>query len=454
MDDARIKTLKDEKVSKAIIKLSIPAIIGMLVMAIYNFVDAVFVSWYDVSAPGALQVVMPVMLIASAIGLSLGIGGASYISRLLGAHKKDRAEQVVSLVFITGIILGVLSTIFNYIFMDKIFSIFATDQANMNMIKNYGTYIIYGYTFMILNMILNNILRSEGSVKYSMIAMISGSILNIILDPIFIFVFDWGVEGAAIATTLSNMFSFVILLFIFLNKKTILHLKIKNMKFDLSIYKEVLIVGLPILFRQFLFSLSMGLLNYAAKQYGGGNELISVIGNMLRTVTIPSYIIFGFGQALQPVAGYNYGAKNPQRVMESFKFTAKITSIIMIITAIIFGLFGSYVIRIFNMSDTMIDYAIKGFRYLSIGLIFLGFTNSVTVFFQALGKGFKALLMSISRQGFFFIPAILILPKILGIDGVLAAQGLSDILSAILAFILFIPYIKTSKIEKLIYKTT
>jgi len=222
MDDSRIKTLKDDSISKAIIKLSIPAIIGMLVMAIYNFVDAVFVSWYDISAPGALQVVMPVMLIASAIGLSLGIGGASYISRLLGANKKERAEQVVSIVFITGIILGVLSTIFNYIYMDDIFSIFATDETDINMIKSYGTYIIYGYTFMILNMILNNILRSEGSVKYSMIAMISGSILNIILDPIFIFVFKWGVQGAAIATTLSNIFSFIILLFIFLNKKTIL----------------------------------------------------------------------------------------------------------------------------------------------------------------------------------------------------------------------------------------
>lgn len=453
MDDARIKTLRDDKVSKAILKLSIPAIAGMLVMAIYNFVDAIYVSWYDATAPGALQVVMPVMLIASAIGLSFGMGGASYISRLLGAHKKERAEQVVATVFFTGIILGILTTVFNYIFMDDIFGIFATSQENMNMIKDYGTYIIFGYTFMILNMILNNMLRSEGSAKLAMMAMISGSVMNLILDPIFIFVLNMGVSGAAIATTLSNMFSFSFLMFLFLSKKTMLHLKLKNLRFEWKIYKEVLVVGLPILIKQILFSFSMGLLNFAAKKYGGGDDLISVIGNMIRTIMIPSYIIFGFGQGFQPVAGYNYGAKKPERVMESFKYTARITSIIMIITAFIFSVFGFVVLRIFNMTDTMMDYAIKGLRYMSVGLLFLGWTNTVTVFFQALGKGVKAMLMSISRQGLFFIPAILLLPNLFRIDGILASQGVADVLSAILAIVLFIPYLKTSGIERVLEKT-
>ncbi len=452
MDDKRIQLLRDTPVNKAIMKLSLPAIIGMLVMAIYNFVDAIWVSWYDPLAPGALQVVMPVMLIASAIGLSFGIGGGSYVSRLLGENNPKRAEKVIATVFVTGIILGILTTVFNYIFMDEIFGIFAEDASNLSMINEYGTYIMLGYTFMILNMILNNHLRSEGSAKYSMIGMSIGAVLNIILDPIFIFTFGWGIAGAAIATTLSNFVSFLVLLYMYQSGKSIVKLHLKQITLEWSIYKEVLVVGLPILFKQLLFSISMGLLNLSAKDTGG-QELVSVIGNMVRVITIPSYIVFGFGQGFQPVAGYNYGADNPKRVMKAFKYTVKMTSIIMIISGLVLSFFGFAIIQIFNMSDTMTEYAVRGFRYFAFGMLFLGLTNTITVFFQALGKGTKAMLMSISRQGLFFIPAILILPNLFGAEGVLFSQAVSDTLSALLGVLLFLPYLKTDSIEKLFQKT-
>ncbi len=451
MEDNRIQILKNEKINKAVNRLSAPAIVGMLVMAVYNFVDTVFVSWVDPIATSATQVVLPVMLIASAIGLSLGVGSASYISRLLGKKDVKTAEKVAMTALVTGIVLGVLTTLFNYLFMEDIFGFFGGNAENMALTIGYGKYILLGYTFMILNMILNNVLRSEGSAKYSMIGMSAGAILNIILDPIFIFVFKLGISGAAMATTLSNMVSFIILLSMFLNKRTLLKLRLKNISFNLKIYKEILVIGLPTFFKQLLFSFSMKLLNTAASQYGG-NDLLGTISIVIRIISIPSYIVFGFGQGFQPVAGYNYGANQPKRVLSSFKYTLKVTTIIMLITAFVFNVFGFLIVRIFQTNEIMREYAILALKYNSIGLVFLGMVNTTTVFFQSLGKGFKAMLMSVARQGLFFIPIVLLLPKFIGINGVLLSQSSADILTLFLGIILVIPYLKSKNLSQLANK--
>ncbi|XFA99502.1 MATE family efflux transporter [Candidatus Izemoplasma sp. B36] len=452
MDDKRISVLRDQPVNKAINKLAAPAIIGMLVMAIYNFVDTVFVSWINTSAPSATQVVLPVMLIASAVGLSLGIGGASYISRLLGMKDKTKAEKVFMTVLTLGLIFGIITTIINYIFMEDIFGFFGANAQIMNMTIDYGKFILLGYSFMILNMILNNSLRAEGSAKFSMIGMGLGALLNIILDPIFIFVFGWGISGAAIATTLSNAISFAILFSFYMRKKSVLKFSPKYISTDKDIYIEIFKVGAPTFVKQLLFSYSMKLLNTTAIELGG-EEFLSTIGIVIRTITIPSYIIFGFGQGFQPVAGYNYGAKKPKRVMDAFKYTLKVTTIIMIVTAFIFSIFGNIILKIFQTTDTIDYYGVLALKYNSIGLLFLGITNTVTVFFQALGKGLKAMLMSISRQGLFFIPIILIIPEFLGVEGVILSQTFSDSLAFILALALVIPYLRTKGIEKLYLKT-
>ena len=449
MEDKRIITLRDEKVNKAINKMATPAIVGMLVMAIYNFVDTIFVSWTNPIATSATQVVLPVMLIASAIGLSFGVGGASYISRLLGQGKKELAEKVVMSALLAGVILGILATIFNYFFMEDIFRFFGANAEIMQLTMDYGKYILLGYTFMIMSMILNNTLRAEGSAKYSMIGMVIGAILNIILDPIFIFTFKLGISGAAIATTVSNAVSFTILLSMYLRKKTVLRFRLKNVTFNWPIYKEILKVGLPTFFKQLLFSFSMKLLNTAAVEYGDGNDLLATIGIVVRIITIPSYIVFGIGQGFQPVAGYNYGANQPKRVLDSFKYTVKITTTVMLVTALILNVFGFLILKLFQTTETMEAYAILALRYQSIGLAFLGVTNTVTIFFQSLGKGFKALLMSISRQGLFFIPMILIIPGVMGIDGVMLSQSFADILAVVLALILVIPYLRERNLKHL-----
>ena len=447
MNDKRINLMKNEKVSKAINKMATPAIIGMLVMAIYNVVDSIFVSWiseegYEVAAT---QVVLPIMLIASSIGLALGMGGGSYISRLLGKNDKLEANKVATVSFFSGIVLGLLITTINIILLEPTLKLFGADINTLELAKDYGQYIIFGYAFTILNMILNNLLRSEGSAKYSMIGMTLGAVLNILLDPIFIFVFGWGIAGAAIATTLSQIISTIILVSFYIKKKTLIKITPKDFKPSIQIYTEILKVGIPTFFRQMLVSVSIGILNNAASDIS--TDLVTAISIMIRVTMIPMYITFGFGQGFQPVAGYNFGAGNKKRVIDSFKYTVFVSIIITSISCLIFLLFGNVVFDIYKSSESVTAYGLVGLKYYAIALLFLGISNTIAVFYQALGRGVEALILSIARQGIFFIPLILILPGVLGVNGVLASQGIADLLTVILSISLIAPFILRNKLD-------
>jgi putative MATE family efflux protein len=445
MNDKRIDLLKNAPVKKAINKMAMPAIIGLLVMAIYNVVDTMFVAWIGTKATGATQVVLPIMLLASAIGLAFGIGGGSYLSRLLGKGDMKKAEQVASTSFYTGLLAGLIFTVLCLSFFEGILTFFGANKDIMSLTKSYGLYIVLGSIVLVLNMVLNNLLRSEGSAKLSMFGMAAGAILNIVLDPLFIFVFDWGIAGAAIATTLSQCVTFVILISHYIKRKTVIHLTIKSIQLKWEIYKEILVVGTPTFFKQLLFSLSIALLNQSSITYGGA-DLLAATGVITRVTMLPTNIVFGLGQGFQPVAGYNIGAGDKKRVMDSLKYTIIISTIVMAITALCMSLFGKQIFYAFKTSSQVASFGIKGLRYYSLGLVLLGFTNTVTVFYQSLGKGRESLFMSVSRQGIFFIPAIIMLPKLLGINGVLMAQLVADILAMILSLIFIIPFIKKDKL--------
>lgn len=454
MNDKRINLMKNEKVSKAINTMAAPAIIGMLVMAIYNVVDGLFVSWISDTGfeMAAVQVVMPVMLIASSIGLALGIGGGSYISRLLGKNNLIEAEKVASVSFVTGVILGVLVTLTNLVLLEPILNLFGADVNTLELAKDYGQYIIIGYAFTILNMIMNNLLRSEGSAKHSMIAMSIGAILNIILDPIFIFVFGLGISGAAIATTISQITVTIILLSTYIRKKSVLRLHPFNFKPSVQIYKEILKVGIPTFLRQMLVSVSIGILNSTATDIS--TNLLSSISIITRATMIPMYITFGYGQGFQPVAGYNFGAGSKQRVLDSFKYSLKVIFFISTAFCIIFLFAGDLIFSAFNANEEVTRYGLIGLRYYAVALIFMGLSNTISILYQAIGKGVEALILSVSRQGLFFIPLILLLPDVIGLgsNGVLMSQSIADLLTLVLSASLVIPFFKNNKIDKLILK--
>lgn len=447
MNDKRINLLAKAPVSKAVNKLAMPAIIGLLVNAIYNLVDTIFIAWISTEATSATQVVLPIILIATALGLGFGIGGGSYLSRLIGQKEMKKAQEVTSTLLFSGIIAGIIFVLLNLLFLEDVLLFFGATTEGMEMAKDYGFFIVISGLFLIVNMILNNLLRGEGSGTYSMIGLATGAILNIILDPIFIFIFDMGISGAAIATMLSYGVSTSLLLYVYFRKLTLIKMKVSSIIPTIRLYKEVLVVGGPTFAKQILFSLSIALLNQTAKKIGG-TELLASIAITFRFTLLTTNILFGIGQGLQPVAGFNFGAQNKERVMKSFWYTMKLTAYVVIVSFLITFIFATQIMDVFKAAPNVKNYGIIGLRYMAVGTIFFGFSNTITIFFLAIGRGLESLILSTARQGFLFIPLLFILANTFGYEGVLATQTVADTLTLLLAVFIFTRFIKLNQLDE------
>ncbi|GMQ57895.1 MATE family efflux transporter [Vallitalea sediminicola] len=432
--DDRSKFLGQEKVSKVITKLAIPAIIGMLVNAVYNFVDTMFVSWIGTNAMSAAQVGFPVFMVLVAFGQLFGIGGSSYTSRLLGENNKKEASKTVTVVYITTVITAVILGVCGLIFLDPLVKMFGANSDNISYTLAYTSILFIGAPFILGNMALNNLLRAEGSSIISMFGLMLGAILNIILDPIFIFVFDMGIAGAALATIIAQAITTIFLLSYYIRKKSLIPMKLSMFKPSKKIYNQILTIGLPTLIRQLLASFSIGLLNKAATGYG--TEAVAAIGIVSKVFMLGFYGLLGYTQGFLPVAGFNYGAKKYQRVLDSTKVSTKVSTIYCIIVFAFFMIFAEPIVMIFRPEAEVASIAIKGLRIWSISLPLLGYSMVINMLFQAIGKAKEAAILSISRQGIMLIPLILILPSVFNLNGVLLAQPIADVLTFILTGIL------------------
>jgi len=435
-NEQRAKLMGEEKIPKVLMKLAFPAIIGMMVTAIYNLVDTFFVSMLGTVAIGAVSVVYPMFMLLSAVGLMYGIGGASFVSRLLGKDQKAKADEVASTTILTSAFTSVIITILLMIFLEPILKMFGATPDIMASAVSYGRVLVFGAVFTILNMTLNNLLRAEGSAKYSMIGLSIGAVLNIVLDPIFIFVFDFGVSGAAIATVISQAVSTLVLISFFARRKTVLHFSFKQFKPSKATYSELYKIGIATFIRQFLMSFSMGLLNTAAAPYGA--EAIASLGIVTKVFSLVAMVIFGYTQGFQPVAGYNYGAGHIERLKEAIRFSLIVTTIFCTISTIIYFTFTPQIIGIFSSDPKVVEISIKAMRAMVMLFPLFGFQTVYATLFQALGRGKEAATLSLSRQGIFFIPAILVLPRIFMLDGVLLAQPFADICTIALTAVLAI----------------
>ena len=445
MEDKRINLLKEAPIKKAVNAMALPAIISMIVVAVYNVVDTMFVSWLGTQATGATQVVLPIVMLISAVGLCFGIGGGSFLSRLLGNKDYEKANKVTSTAFFTVVGGGIIFTILSILFLEPILKVFGASGTIMGFAKDYGFYILVGSLFQMGNMALNNLLRSEGSGKISMMGMAIGAVVNIVIDPIFIFTLDLGISGAAIATTLSQIITFSILLGQFLKHKTVSKIHIKYFTPSSEIYKEIFKVGIPTFLQQFLFGISIGFLNQAAVTAGGDN-LLAAVGIMYKIIMIPTCILFGIGQGFQPVTGYNFGAKNRERVIESLKYSMLVSLIFGLVSAIILFAFGSELMSIFKPEKAVVEYGITGLKINALSMILMSFSNIIAIYYQAIGKGKEALFLSITRQGIFFIPVIFVLPNLIGLNGVFLAQPVADLLTMIITMIIFVPFVKNDRL--------
>lgn len=438
--------MEKESISKVLLKLSVPAIIAMLINAIYNIVDTMFVGMLNnTSAIAAVSIVYPLFMFIGAIGVMFGAGGASYLSRLLGEKKKEEADKTLTSTIIIGCIFSLIFTVISIIFLDKFLLMYGATETIMPYAREYGYTIVLGAVFTIGTGIMSNTIRAEGNSKYSMIATCIGGVINIILDPIFMFEFGMGIKGAAVATVISQIVSFVFLLRYYYSKKSYIKLGIKFFKPTFNMFFEILKIGIPIFVTQVLASFALGFMNLGAKPYG--DAAVAAMGIVFRVMSIGFYIVFGIGQGFQPVAGYNYGAKNFTRLKEAVKLSIKWSIISGIVISILFIVFAEGCMLIFTRDREVINIGIKAFRAASLLFPLFGYVNTYAVLYQALGKALGAFILSISRQGIFYIPLIFILPKFIGLEGVIFCQTAADGLAFIETFIMAIWLNKNLKKE-------
>lgn len=425
--------LSEEKVNKALVSLAIPSIIAMLTTAIYNFVDTLFVSMLRNTAMiAAVTVSFPMVMIMSAIGQGIGIGAGSLISRQLGRKDYPSVGRSVFTGMLMAIVFSALGMALLIGNLEVILPWFGATPDALDFSVRYAMWMIVGMSGIILNMTMNNILRSEGDVKFPMFAIMLGAGLNIILDPIFMF--DWGLnlglEGAAIATIVSQYISTTVLVIRLTNKDSAIRWKITRWLFDTKIAYEIFALGIALFFRQALVSFSMMFINSAAAKYG--TNLVAAIGLAMRSMMIINYVLIGYAQGFQPFAGYNYGAKNFTRLKESIDLSVRWSTIFLVIMTAVLVMFARPIMSIFTTDTEVIYYGSRMFYAICLALPFMGFYQIHMVLFQSLGKAKEAFILSVARQGIFFLPMIWILPVFFAYNGILAAQPAADILTVIL----------------------
>lgn len=416
-------------VGKLITTLSVPTIISMLVTAIYNMADTFFVSKLGTSASGAVGIVFSVMAIIQAIGFTFGMGSGSWISRLLGAKEEEKSKEVAATGFYSAIFLCALMSAIGEWKLNDLMRLLGASETILPYAKDYARYILLAAPIMASSFVLNNILRSEGHAKFAMIGITTGGILNVILDPIFIFAFHLGISGAAIATALSQLISFLILLSYFVMHKTTTRLGIQRISKNPMTYLQIVKNGLPSFSRQGLASIASILLNKQAMIYG--DAAVAAMAIVTKVFQILFSVLIGFGQGFQPVIGFNYGAGIMERVKKAMKFTLKVGMIGMSLAAAAVFLLAPTIMKWFIPDDpAVMEIGIMALRAQSISMPLLPLGVMANMTFQSIGKAWRATIMSAMRQGIFFFPLIFALPALLGIWGVASSQAAADFLTA------------------------
>ena len=437
--EAQYKKMTQTPVSKLIITLGIPTTISMLITNIYNMADSYFVSQISLGAGGATSIVFGVMAILQAFGFMFGHGAGSHISRMLGSKQVDKASKFASTGFFWSMLFGVLIMTVGLIFIRPFMRLLGSTDTILPYAVDYCSFILLAAPAMTGSCVLNNILRYEGKATLAMVGLTTGGILNIALDPLFIFTFKMGIAGAGFATAISQYVSFFILLSLFLAKKTQSRVSLKHFTWDKTIW-QIVATGLPSLARQGLNSVSTMVLNMQAKAFG--DAAIAAMGYVGRTTSLVFSVGLGIGQGFQPVAAFNYGAKKYTRVKKGSWFTLAFgAAFIGVISATCFA-FAPQIIALFRKDPDVLSIGSEALRIHCALLLFVPVTVVVTMLFQSIGKSLPALLLSCLQSGLVFIPLCLTLPHFLGVRGIEMAQPVSHALSALIALPCMLTFLK------------
>lgn len=427
----KMELLGNAPIPKALMALGIPIMIGMLINALYNLVDAYFVGGLGESQMGAISIVFPLGQVVVGLGLMFGNGAASYLSRLLGRGDKDTANKVASTALYSSVLVGAIIIILVTIFLKPILTLLGATDTIMPYALTYARIYVVSCIFNVFNVTMNNIVTSEGAAKTTMCALLLGAILNIGLDPIFIYVLEMGVAGAAIATAISQLVSTLVYLNYVLRKKSAFTFSVREFAPTKQMMAEILKIGVPTLTFQLLTSLSIALINRAANGYG--DAVIAGMGTVTRVTSMGTLVVFGFLKGFQPIAGFSYGAKKFDRLQEAIKTSILWSTIFCVIVGLLMAVFSTQIISQFTDGNAeMISVGQRSLMANGFSFMLFGFYTVYSSLFLALGKGAAGFILGACRQGICFVPVILILPLFWELNGILYAQPIADVISAVI----------------------
>ena len=429
--ELKFKQMTEPPVGKLICRLAVPCIISMLVTSFYNMADTYFVGMLKSNAAtGAVGVVFSMMAIIQAVGFFFGQGSGTYISRELGRKNFQEASNMAATGFFSALVTGLLICIVGQIFLEPLAYLLGSTPTILPYTEAYLRVILLGAPWMTSSLVLNNQLRFQGSASYAMVGIVSGAILNIALDPLLIFVCDLGVAGAGWATIISQFVSFCLLLK-GCSKGSNIHIHIRNVKLKPLYFRMIFKGGLPSLARQSLASVATICLNHAAQPYG--DAAIAAMGVVQRVSMFGASTMLGFGQGFQPVCGFNYGAGLFSRVKEGFWFCVKISTGFLVGVSVVGYFFAPDLISLFRDDPAVIEFGTRALRFQCLTFWVQSWVVMSNMMMQSIGRTVPATFLSVARQGLFFIPAVLILPLILGQTGIQMAQSVADLLTFICA---------------------
>ena len=429
--DKKYIMMTTQPVSRLVSRLAVPSIITMMISAIYNMADTFYVAGIDVQSPAAVGVIFSYMAFIQAIAFFFGQGSANYISRALGAKNRESALLIASTGFFTSLITGVLIAVLGFVFMDDLLRTLGSTETILPYARAYFRFILIGTPFIMSSFVMNNQMRFQGNAFISMLGITAGALLNIVLDPIFIFVFGMGVAGASLATMISQFVSFVLLL-ILTGQRDGIPLRIRNFRPTFEHYKEIAAGGLPSLGRQGLASVSMAYTNQLAGFYG--DVAIAALSIVFRVTMFATAMVLGFGQGFQPVCGFNYGAGKFGRVRRAFWFSVGVTAIYCTVLSITGYTFAERIIAIFRPDDKeLIALGAMALRFECLVYWSVSFVTMSNMYLQNTRRTIRATTLAASRQGFMLALALYFGRKFFGLAGIISAQPVADGLTFLLA---------------------
>ncbi len=447
MEQKSLEVFESMPVPKAVFKNALPAMAAMLMVLVYNLADTFFIGQtHDALQVAAVSLATPVFLIFMAVGTVFGMGGTSVISRALGEGRKDYAKKVCSFCMWGCVIVGVVMAALFLIFMEPILSLIGASSDTWNLAKTYLMIVVCSGPFVLISNCYANVIRTEGESGRACMGQLLGNLLNVVLDPIMILGFGWNIAGAAIATVIGNVFGAGYYITYFLRGKSSLSVRLKDFTLREKVCSSVLAIGVPAALGSMLMSVSQIIINSQMAEYG--DMAIAGMGVAMKVVTITGMVCIGLGQGVQPLLGYCVGAKLWKRFKDVFKFSFIFSFILGVVLTAICYLFTNQIVSAFLADVTAFDYAVQFAKILLTTSPIFGVFYVLTNALQAMGAATASLVINLSRQGIIFIPVLFILKAVLGLTGLVWAQPVADILSILLAAVLYVNTYKKLSIQK------